>query len=302
MIKRYAATGAAMALVPLAFALAASGSLSGETTTTATTGLVQLPAATATTTAPAPSPTPTATAAATTTTATVTTAPVLAKLPPLNLSDMRLWNWNAKWHASEWDNPNSLTPWRYSRIAKQTNGDVKFKLDSTGAPQLQAQNGTPAYRNGLWEVEATLPTLRDGMVVAPLWLYDPVSKDEIDFEFVGRRGLDLTIHAYPGGVHKKHAVRLYAGTDMSGKRLRFGIKLDQDAGTASMLIGGKVVHTWQREQLGWFVSKPVKPLIEIWAANPKLTWLTAWTGTWVPLKSTESRTMTVHGYGYTPLG
>ena len=300
MIRRFAVAGASLAFVPLAFALAQSG---GGTVQPASTGLVQLPATTAVTPAPSPTPTPkpTSSVVATTTTSVVTAPVTLAKLAPLNLSDMRLWNWNGKWHASEWNNGFSTIPWRYNRVARQTNGDVRFRLDSTGAPQLQAQGGTPAYSRGLWEVDATIPALREGMVVAPLWLYDSASKDEIDFEFVGRRGLDVSLHAYPGGVHKQSTVRLFAGTDLSGKRMRFGIRLDQTAGTATMLVDGKAVHTFDKTKLGWFVSEPVKPFIELWAANPKLTWLTAWTGTWAPLKNGEHRTMTVHGYGYTPI-
>ncbi len=302
MIRRFAAAGASLAFVPLAFALATSG---GTTTTrTTTSGVVQLPATTAVTTAPAPKPTPKPkkTAKAETTTFTTTsTAPVLAKLAPLDLSDMKLWNWNGKWHASEWNHASSTIPWRYNRVARQSTGDVKFRLDSTGAPQLQAQGGTPAYSRGLWEVEATLPELREGMVVAPLWLYDSASKDEIDFEFVGRRGLDVTLHAYPGGVHKQSTVRLFAGTDLSNKRMRLGIKLDQTAGTAIMLVDGKPVHTFDKAKLGWFVTKPLKPLIELWAADPSKTGLTQWTGVWKPLASGDHRTMTVHGYGYTPI-
>lgn len=302
MNKSVAFAASGLVFAPFAFALAASGSVTGGSTTKAAAP-VQLPAATAVASVPAPRPTPkpATTQVASTTVSSTTTTPVLAKLAPLDLSDMRLWNWNGKWHASEWDHAFSTIPWRYNRVVRQSTGDVKFRLDSTGAPQLQALNGTPSYSRGLWEVEATIPTLREGMVVAPLWLYDPTSKDEIDFEFVGRRGLDVTIHAYPGGVHKKHTVRLLAGTDMSGKRMRFGIRLDQTAGTATMLIGGNPVHTWTRAQLGWFVSRPVKPFIELWAANPQLTWLTQWTGVWTPLAAGDHRTMTVHGYGYTPI-
>lgn len=302
MIRRFAAAGASLAFVPLAFALATSG---GTTTTqTSTSGIVQLPATTAVTTVPAPKPTPkpkkTAKVTATTFT-TTSTAPVVAPLAPLDLSDMKLWNWNGKWHASEWDHASSTIPWRYNRVTGQANGDVKLRLDSTGAPQLQAVNGTPAYSNGLWEVEATLPQLREGMVVAPLWLYNSANKDEIDFEFVGRRGLDVTLHAYPGGVHKQKTVRLFAGTDLSGKRMRFGIRRDDAAGKIAMLVDGKVVHTFNKAYLGWFVTKPVKPFSELWAADPSKTWLTQWTGVWKPLASGDHRTMIVHGYGYTPI-
>lgn len=301
MIRHFAIAASAFAFVPLAFALSTSGD-SGSATP-ATPGLVQLPAGQRGAPAPTPSATPGSTSPSTapaTTTRAATPTPALTPLAPLDLSGMALWRWSARWHASEWDNGNSHIPWRYNRVTKQTNGDVNFRLDSTGAPQLQAVDGTTGQSRGLWEVEATIPQLREGMVVAPLWLYNSSNKDEIDFEFVGRRGLDLSIHAYPGGVHQQNTVRLFADTDLSGRRMRFGIQLDEAAGTATMLIDGAPVHTWTRASLGWFPTQPVKPFMEVWAAKPTLTWLTQWTGVWTNLPSGDHRTMTIHGYGFTP--
>jgi hypothetical protein len=236
--------------------------------------------------APAPKPTP-------------TPAPAASALPPLDLSDMRLWNWNGKWHASEWANANSPLPWRYSRVSQPAKADTVFSLDAGGAPQLQAQGGIAAAASGLWESEVTVPRLRDGLIVAPLWLYDPGSRDEIDFEFAGRKGLDVSIHAWPGGVHKTQTVRLFAGQDLSGKRLRFGIRVNQNAGTAEMLVNGALVQRWERARLGYFPSKPLKPWIEMWAANPSNSGFVQWAGRWTGLASGEKIQMTVHGYRYT---
>ena len=222
-------------------------------------------------------------------------------LAPLDLSDMKLWNWAGKWHASEWSNANSPIPWRYNHVVRQPDYSVNFLLDAAGAPELQAQKGIPAASRALWEVEATLPKLKDGLIVAPLWVYDPASKDEVDFEFAGRRGLDVTIHAYPGGVHRKTTTRLFAGTDFSGKRMRFGIQVDQTAGTIVMFVNGAAVKTWQKAQVGFFPTHPLKPFIEMWAANPANRGFVEWAGAWPGLAAGERLTMTVHGYGFKPL-
>ncbi|WP_375396531.1 family 16 glycosylhydrolase [uncultured Sphingomonas sp.] len=225
-------------------------------------------------------------------------APVLAKLAPLDLSDMWLWHWDGKWMGSEWDNGNSPIPWRYNHISQPNGGDTYLTLDAGGSPQLQALNGTPAYSRGLWEADVTVPKLRDGVVVAPLWLYDPASRDEIDFEFPGRGGIDVTMHAYVNGVHQQIATRLYDGQDLSGQRHRFGIKVDEAAGYVEMYIDGKLVKRWDRKDMTFFVSHPVKPLIEMWAGT---SYFSQWAGRFGGFGAGESMTMTVHGYGYTAI-
>ena len=152
----------------------------------------------------APAGTQTATAVSTPAT------PVLAPLFPLNLTTMRLWNWGGKWIGSEWSNANSPLPWKFSHINQPAGADTLFTLDAAGAPEIQA-GPAEAKAEGMWESEVTLPQLRDGLVVAPLWLYDSTSRDEIDFELAGRNGLDVTMHVYVNGVHKQNSVRLFAG-------------------------------------------------------------------------------------------
>jgi hypothetical protein len=227
--------------------------------------------------------------------------PAVATLPPLDLSDMRMWNWNGKWLASEWDNVNGPIPWRYNHIVQKSGKDTVFTLDATGAPQLQGMNGTPAYTRGLWETEVTLPSLHEGVIVAPLWIYDTGSKDEIDFEFAGRRGLDVSMHVYVNGVHQQNTVRLFAGTDMSGQRHRFGIKIDETAGYVEMYVDGQRVHRWERSSTTSFISHPMKPWIEMWPTNPSNAGFVQWAGQWKGLAPNEKLTMTVHGYGYTTI-
>ena len=249
--------------------------------------------------APAPTPTPTASPASRPNSAAATDAQ--QELPPLDLSDMRLWNYGAKWHASQWNNDFGAHPWRFDRVRQRSNGDTDFVLDSIAAPELIGQVANGYYDSGLWEADVTIPELREGMVVAPLWLYNHNTHEEFDFEFAGTRGLDVTIHAYPNGKHKQVTHRISTGEGWSGRRARFGIRVDVPGGWAEMLIDGKVVHRYTREDLGFFATKKFKPVFSVWATRPGHASLESWTGRWQGLAPGEEVTMTVHGYRYTPL-
>ena len=124
-------------------------------------------------------------------------------LPPLDVSDMRLWNYEAAWHASQWDNAFSRIPWRSDHVSLAANGDVVLRLDGSGAPQIKSGSRIAMADKGTWETEVTLPEMREGMVVAPLWLFNQDRREEIDFEFAGTKSLDLSLHAYPRGEHRK---------------------------------------------------------------------------------------------------
>ena len=264
---------------------------------------VAQPVAVAPAPAPAPAPTPSPTPAPTPTTppGDVTTAGTQQALPPLDLSEMRLWNYSAKWHASQWNNDFGAHPWRYDHVRPRKNGDVDFVLDSVAAPELIGQQSNGYYDSGLWEADVTIPALREGMVVAPFWLYNHNTREEFDFEFAGTRGLDVTIHAYPGGQHKTLTKRISTGEGWAGRRARFGIRVNQKAGWTEMLIDNKVVHRFTREELGYFATDKFKPMFSVWATQPGHSSLEAWTGRWKGLEPGQEVTMTVHGYRYTPL-
>jgi hypothetical protein len=219
----------------------------------------------------------------------------LSALPPLDLSDMRLWNWQGRWHASEWDHAFSDVPWRFAKINQASNGDTFFNLDRNGAPELQAIN-QPAQTRGLWEAEVTLPNEASGLAIAPLWLYNSSSKDEIDFEFVGTKGLQVNIHSYSTGKHVQAPVMLAGTSGWSGRRVRFGIRSDLDAGKIELMINGKIVHTYLRStNPGAFPSTALKPFISMWPAKSGLSWAETWLGKWAG----EPATMVVHGYRFT---
>lgn len=224
-MKKYS-TIFASGLCVLAMAAYAASPITLSGTMVATTS--QSPVKTASVTVLLPTPTPVPTPIANATPKATVTASALAnrpRLPTLDLSDMKLWNLAGKWHASHWANEFSLTRWKFARILKGKNGEVKFVLDATGAPELAAGSGITAHKDGLWETEVTLPVMRDGMVIAPLFLWNNDTRDEVDFEFAGRKGLDVTVHKYINGLHITKTVRLFAGVDMSGQRKRFGISV-----------------------------------------------------------------------------
>lgn len=290
-------TLAMLSLASAAYAASVASSSATATNSSASSTLVLLPAGSPVVAAP--------TAAATTSAKTQSTFTIgqvesmkPAPLPPLDLSDMRLWNWSGKWHASEWANGSSLTPWKYARITKQKNGNTLFVLDASGAPELKAQGGIGAASSGLWEAEVTLPTMRDGLVVAPLWLYNDKTRDEVDFEFAGRNGLDISIHSYVGGLHMQRTVRLYKGTDFSKRKVRLGIALDQSSGLANLYVDSKLAVSIKASEIGFFPKSPMKPIISMWPARSDWGDFVAWTGKWVPLAKSESLSMIVHGYGY----
>ena len=252
--------------------------------------LADAPSKPVTKSAPTPTPTP-----------TPVSVPKLAALPPLDLSDMRLWNWSGKWMASEWGNPMSPLPWKFDHVQQPSGGDTYFTLDAAGAPELQSQGGTPTYTRGLWETDVTAPTLMDGLVTAPLWLYDQASGDEVDFEYAGRKGLDVTLHASVNGQMQQNTVRLFAGRDLSNERHRFGIKVDEAAGYVEMYVDGLLVQRWTSTTSAVFPTHALRPIISMWAADPTNAGFVYWVGQWPGLQPNQSLVMTVHGYAYTAI-
>ena len=221
-------------------------------------------------------------------------------LPPLDVSDMRPWNYDAAWHASHWDNNFSRIPWRSDRVSFAPNGDVVMRLDRSGAPQLKSERRIAMADRGTWEVEVTLPELREGLVVAPLWLYNEERREEIDFEFAGTKSLDLSVHAYPEGEHRQTTVSVFEGMDFSNCTVRFKIIADIPAGWAKMYVDDRLVHRFEKDDLGYFLTGKTRPIIEMWAARDDHDGFVQWLGKWRDLPAGKDLTMRVHGYRYSP--
>ena len=219
-----------------------------------------------------------------------------APLPALDLSAMRMGGRQGPWRASNWASAFSGVPWRYDRIRQQPDGATLFHLDRHGAPELQGI-WKRAHKKGLWEVDVTLPQEAPGLAIAPLWLYNPASRDEIDFEIVGTRGLQVNIHSFASGKHAETPVLLPGTTGWSGRRVRFAIRTDIDAGEIDLLVDGVVVHSYRRDSdPDAFPVTALTPMISMWPAKRRLDWAESWLGKW----RGEPATMVVHGYRFTP--
>ena len=230
----------------------------------------------------------------------VSTNPALAKqlaadqrLPPLNLSDMRLWNYNGAWMASEWASQGPM-PYRYDHVGRAKNHAATLTLDNAGAPQLKAYSGNPSRTSGIWQADVTLPQTRDGLVTAPLWLYNEKSREEVDIEFTGRTGLQVTVHTYPGGVHTTDQCNPFPDVNFSGQRHLFTIYLDEAAGEVEVFMDRKSIARFGKASKA-FPSTDLKPIIEMWAANPANPGFVSWVGRWQPLADREKLTMIVWG-------
>lgn len=216
-------------------------------------------------------------------------------LPPLDY-DASLWNFDARWFASEWNNAFSDIPWRYDHVIRR-GGDLLLRLDRSGSAQIKPGNATPRHTAGLWEADVTIAPFRSGVVQAPLWLYNDGTKDEIDFEFGGERGLFITMHTYTGG-YRKHGVQI--GGVRPGRH-RFGIKMDQAAGYVEMIVDGRVVHRWDRATSPSFVSSPLGPIFELWAVRNDKEDFVGWLGPFAGMSGDDRMDMVLHGYRYTAL-
>ena len=215
-------------------------------------------------------------------------------LAPIDLSDMALWNWYGQWHASNWDNAWSSIPYRYDHVVQDDTGNTHFIFDAQGAPELKAQNGHPYSTKAYYEVDVTLPELRSGMVVAPLWLWHDHTRDEVDFEFVGDKFLQVTIHSYRSGSHRTQEYQMTG--DFSGQRMKLAIETDLAKGEIDMIINGEVVQTFYNNTNA-FPTGEMRPVISMWVGD-NVSWAEPWTGPWEGLEEGEQIVMTVHGYRF----
>lgn len=225
------------------------------------------------------------------------TYPAAGPLAAIDLSAESLWNYTS-WMASEWASMGPI-PFQYDHV-RSNGADTVFFLDSTGEPELKMYDGGPGAhtRKGFYEADVTLPPMRDGLIVAPIWLYNGNTGDEIDFEFAGRRGLQISLHAGGGTVD---SVLVGAGHDYSGERHVFGIKQDLDGGGIDMLVDGTVVKHFDKTKVSAWPSSTMAPILEMWAADPTNGGFVNWAGKWAGVATDETLVMTVHGYRYTPL-
>lgn len=219
------------------------------------------------------------------------------RLARINLGDMQPWNWNGTWHASEWANGDSTIPWKYGRVRQAFGGDTHFVLNASGAPELKGQRAHPELRNGLYEVDVTIPTMRPGLIATPIMLFSDKTQESIAVQVVGQRKLQFTIHGAEEGVRKTENFTL-AG-DYSGRRMRIAIRRHADLGLIDLFIDGELAHSFT-EASPALPNSAMQPVISLYAGD-KHGWSKQWAGEWQPLASGEQIRMTVHGYRVTAL-
>lgn len=220
-----------------------------------------------------------------------------ARLPRLYLTDMEPWNWEGLWHASGWDNGDSTIPWKYGRVQQGFGGDTHFVLNSSGAAELKAQRGHPAWTAAMYEVDVTLPTMRPGLIASPIWLWDKNTKESVAVQIVGNRHMQFTIHGVTDGVKSSEESRVPG--DYSGRRMKIAIRRHAGLGLIDIFVDGELAHSFNEDSSA-FPRSPMRPIISLYPAD-KHGWAKQWAGTWQPMSSNDRIRMTVHGFRATPL-
>lgn len=225
-----------------------------------------------------------------------------AQPPPPPLPDfsgvtLRLWDWSAPMAPSQWSEPKlGGYDWRVDH-ATVRGGELLLSVSERASGQVQT-NAAAASSSALWEVDVTVPPMRDGLIAAPLWTFNADTFDEIDFEVVGRKGLQLTVWSAVDGRHTSVWSRQVIDGDLSGRRYRLGIAYEAGERIRFYIDGRQVAEVRPEDAPLGFPSTPQKPYFDLWVANGLNP---GWAGRWSPLRSGERLTMRLHGYRTTPL-
>lgn len=159
-----------------------------------------------------------------------------------------------------------LDDWR-SDPAVRTDEVLNLSVSERASGQVQTLAAKAAAVSALWELDVTLPQMPDGLIAAPLRTFNGAPFDEIDFEVVGRTGLQLTFWTAVGG--RRTAVwsdKVIPG-DLSGRRFRLGIAYEAGE-RIRLFVDGRVVADIPPENSPTGVpTMSQKPYFDLWAAN-----------------------------------
>lgn len=224
--------------------------------------------------------------------------PPPAPLPNFAGVALRLWDWSAPFAPSQWSEPKlGGYDWRADH-ALIRDGELMLSVSEKASGQVQS-NAAAAASSALWEVDVTIPPMRNGLIAAPLWTFNADTFDEIDFEVVGRKGLQLTIWSAVDGRHTAVWSRQVIDGDLSGHRYRLGIGYVAGERIVFLVNGRQVAEVRPEDAPRGFPSTPQKPYFDLWVANGLDP---GWAGRWSPLRPGERLTMRLHGYRTTPWG
>jgi hypothetical protein len=212
---------------------------------------------------------------------------------------LELWNYQNPFFPSQWGEAKlNGYDWRANH-ATISNGSLLLSVSEKASGQVQ---GNEYLSRALWEVDVILPEMRSGLVAAPLWLMSRDKSDELDFEFLGVKGLTLTAWTDVDGS-KRAVWSLGAnGTgqigNLSGKRYKLGIAYNAGKSVTFYVNDKKLKTITPDDTGGRFPKLPLKPFFDLWVANGIDP---GWAGSWQPLPGGTTLTMQVLGYKVTPL-
>lgn len=235
-------------------------------------------------------------------------------LIPFAAHDMRLKDYTRELHplvgAAQYKH---LPGWEYAyeNLIPRPDGAMIARIQGTTMAALKWERELAAQRlEANYKVEATLPDIRPGMVVAPLWLFSEGAPDENedahewDFEFMHDR-LELNLHNGNGGFLLDAVHR-----DFSGHRVLLEIDRRLDAVTmrvTDFTDGFTYERTYTPELIAQragepgapkdlrFPEAPMFPMVEFWVSNSE-----AWAGRAEDFGPGIAYDMILHGYSITP--
>lgn len=202
-------------------------------------------------------------------------------LPPME-GPIRAHDWSNPWAPATWDKAGGVYPWRSANVSLSA-GELTLRVTPGAAASVQA-NDDQRRTDGLFELDATLPSGRPGLIIAPLYLYG-AEAHEIDFEVVGDRGLQLAVHT-KGAFNA--FTRKVAG-DFSGRR-RYAVRYSAGREIAWLVDGVEIFCLKASDLRSTFPFHGLKPYAEIWPARD-----VAWAGRW---RHADTQ-MILHGYRLT---
>jgi len=207
-------------------------------------------------------------------------------------------------HIPGWD-------YAFENLISQPDGSMIARNTGTTMAGLKWEQERDAKRiEANYKVEATLPDIHPGTIVAPLWLYSEGADDpdedahEWDFEFLHDR-LELNLHNGNGGFLLDSVHR-----DFSGHRVL--LEIDRRTTVVTMRVtdltdGFIFQRSFTPDSLAAmaqsrpaprnlrFPDAPMFPMMEFWVSNTE-----EWAGPAELPAPGEARDMILHGYSITP--
>jgi hypothetical protein len=229
--------------------------------------------------------------------------PATASEPLPDWQGVRLeaWTYKNRFFPSSWpEGKLGAYDWTAGN-AVVSGGNLLLSVTERGSAQVQTSAPPTA---GFWEVDVTLPDMVPGLVAAPLWLMSADTEaDEIDFEFIGTKGLTITAWARVEGAKRKVWERgvddpIIPG-DLSGRRFRLGLAYQPNGFIEWYIDGTLAARITPADTDGKFPTLPMRPYFDLWVAkgtDPR------WAGNWTPMQDGRKLTMSLGGYRYSADG